>query len=133
MQTIQQRRAADALMHINEIKEKPFADRFKVYVQGMPAMIHMNGLGQTAAFYKSKSNGSDDSDQAYGEVYEIISNWLTGAGVVYRNSGSQTDGDLLERITQESMQKYRLAEAEALAYLEWLKKFAEAFIKDKTP
>jgi CRISPR-associated protein Cmr5 len=133
MQTIQQRRAADALMHVNEVKGKSFADRFKVYVQGMPAMIHMSGLGQTAAFYKSKSNGSDDSDKAYGEVYEIISKWLTGAGVVYQSSGSQAGADLLEQITQESMQKYRLAEAETLAYLEWLKKFAEAFIKDRTP
>jgi CRISPR-associated protein Cmr5 len=132
MQTMQQRRAADALKRVEEVKGKPFDDRFKAYVQAMPAMIHMNGLGQTAAFYRSKSGGKDSGAKAYDAVYQILSDWLTGKGQVYQTSGNVPCQDLLEGITQETAHKYRLAEAEALAYLEWLKKFAEAFIEDKS-
>lgn len=123
MQTLQQKRAAHALLRIEGLKDAPFAGELKSYVKALPAMIHMNGLGQAAAFYRAKSNGSDTKALAYRETYGVLSDWLTAPGGPYYDRD-----DLLEGITQTDMACYRLAEAEALAYLDWLKKFADAFI-----
>lgn len=130
MQTMQQRRARHALTAIQGTldaePERDFQKAFKAYVNEMPAMIHMSGLGQAAAFYRSKGNGTDADAKARARlrVYQLLSQWLREPGQPYNG---QTD--LLGGITTESMQTYRLAQAEAMAYMDWAKKFASAFIE----
>ena len=128
MQTMQQRRAKQALSAIQKaLSDEPGADfqkAFKAYVSEMPAMIHMSGLGQAAAFYRSKGNGADPKARARRRVYDLLSGWLCEPGQPY-----QDQTDLLVGITTENMQTYRLAQAEAMAYMDWAKKFATAFIE----
>lgn len=119
MQTLQQRRACFALA---QVKAVPIADRneFKSQAESFPAMIRMNGLGQAAAFYLSKGG-------AHQKLYELLSDWLRKPGQPYQGK------DLLDGITQQDMHAYRLAQAEALLLLDWVKKFAKAFSEDKRP
>ncbi|OIP41961.1 type III-B CRISPR module-associated protein Cmr5 [Candidatus Desantisbacteria bacterium CG2_30_40_21] len=59
-QTIQQERAAFALEKVQQKAEElqgKDKERYKSYANALPFMIHANGLGQAAAFYKSKSTG----------------------------------------------------------------------------
>lgn len=114
MQTIQQQRAKYAL---EEVQVAAKSSEFLSYASAMPAMIVMNGLGQTAAFYKSKGG-------AHHQLYCLLSNWLCEPGQPYAGK------DLLEGITQCNMQSYLLAQAEALALLDWVKKFAKAYMKE---
>ncbi|WP_020559175.1 type III-B CRISPR module-associated protein Cmr5 [Thiofilum flexile] len=132
MQTIQQQRAKYAL---EKVKSAAFDNprighkEFKSYASNLPAMIHMNGLGQAAAFFKSKGNSSPE----HAELYMILSNWLCN-----RHDNEQTMPqqpysnypDLLEGITQADMHTYRLAQAEAQALMDWVKKFAKAFMTE---
>lgn len=122
VQTIQQQRAAHALKKINGFPSGPeFLEsrkRFKSYASALPAMIHMNGLGQTAAFCLSKGG-------EYKILYDLLSEWLTKPDQPYRDQKS-----LIDAITQCDMHAYRLAQAEAIALLEWVKKFADAFLSD---
>lgn len=130
MQTMQQKRAVDALRCAKDAANKAYRKEFKSCVQALPAMIHMNGLGQSVAFYKAKSNSDGDKAKAkaYENVYAVLSNWLKKDEQPYRGCT-----DLLEGVTSKDMHAYRLAEAEALAYLDWLKRFSEAFIEDSEP
>lgn len=114
MQTIQQERAKYAL---EKVQKTAKSSEFLSYASAMPAMIVMNGLGQTAAFYKSQGG-------VYHQLYELLSNWLSQQNQPY------TGKDLLVGITQCNMQSYLLAQAEALALLDWVKKFAKAYMKE---
>ena len=122
-QTQSQRRAAAALQAVKKIEKQEDAklkDRFRSYAQSLPAMIQMNGLGQTAAFCRSRTGASD---QAYQELYGVMSHWLTAEGQPYAEHQ-----DLLEALTAAPMGPYRAAQVEVLAYLDWVKRFAAAFL-----
>lgn len=128
MQTMQQRRARQALTDIQGSvdaakEDRDFQKALRAYVSEMPAMIHMSGLGQAAAFYRSKGKGEDAKARARLCVYNLLSGWLRQTGQPYESK------DLLDGITTGDMQTYRLAQAEAMAYMDWAKKFATAFIE----
>ena len=124
-QTIQQKRAKFALERIQKlpVKLKPNEQvEFISYASGLPAMIHMNGLGQAMAFCKLKGK----ERESYQQLYQLVSDWLCDAGQPYQN---QTD--VLTGITQSDMTHYQLAQAEALVLMSWVKKFAKAFLAEE--
>lgn len=123
MQTIQQQRAKYALEQVEaalrrNVGKKEYKKEYKSYASGLPAMIHMNGLGQAAAFFKSKGG-------THGELYTLLSGWLCQTGQPYAGCDN-----LLTGITTKDMHAYRLAQAEAQALMDWVKKFAKAFMTD---
>lgn len=122
MQTMQQKRAKYALEQVNKaIDEGVNQKEFKAYAANLPAMIHINGLGQAAAFFKSKGDTHET-------LYTILSNWLCGE-VDYASTQPYSDcDDLLKGITTQDMHQYRVAQAEAQALMDWVKKFAKAFM-----
>jgi CRISPR-associated protein Cmr5 len=85
-------------------------------------MIHMNGLGQAMAFCKVKGK----ERESYKQLYQLVSDWLKKPGQPYAGK------DVLDGITQADMGQYQLAQAEALALMSWVKKFAKAFLAEKT-
>lgn len=121
MQTIQQERAKFALERVLKASHdrKVNGKEYKSYAAGLPAMIHMNGLGQAAAFYKAKGG-------TYGELYTLLSDWLIQTGQPY--AGKR---DLLAGITEADMHRYRQAQAEAQALMDWVKKFASAYMQEE--
>lgn len=122
--TIQQQRAKFTLQRIQSLPKrlKPEEQKeFISYASGLPAMIHMNGLGQAMAFCKLK--GKDR--KSYGQLYQLVSDWLCQSGQPY--DGQQ---HVLEGITQCDMAHYQMAQAEALVLMSWVKKFAKAFLAE---
>ncbi len=131
MQTIQQHRAGYALERVEHAKANLQAEKheaFKVRAAELPAMIQMNGLGQASAFYRMK--GETHAHQA---LYDVLSGWLCRApGAHTPDAGIyHVHGDLITGITQSDQTEYRLAQAEALALMDWVKRFAKAFIADR--
>lgn len=123
--TIQQQRAKKALnavqalrVTLNIEKQKEFIS----YANSLPAMIHMNGLGQAMAFYKMKGK----EPGAYAELYNLVSDWLCQSGQPYHDQK-----DVLTGITQCDMHQYQLAQAETLVFMSWVKKFAKAFLAEE--
>ena len=127
-QTIQQQRAKHALNAVQAHAGLAYQGELRSYLQALPAMIHMNGLGQAAAFYRGKAAGKGNKALAYQAGYQLLSDWLCAPGQVYAGHG-----DLLSAITATDMHRYRLAQAEAQAYLDWVKKFAAAFLSTEQP
>jgi len=119
MRTVEQERANHAWQCVNEVKDKPFAGDYRTIAVKTPSLILTNGLGQTLAFLKAKGKG-DPSDE-HEVLYQHMSNWL--------KQQLKLNGDLLEWIVNSAnSQQYRLATMEALALLQWLKRFAEAIL-----
>lgn len=119
--TLQQQRARFALNRVTALAEKLNKEdqkKFNSYASAMPFMIHANGLGQTAAFYRRK--GTED---IYYRLYQLLGDWLSQPGQPF-----QGKADLLEGITQSGMATYRAAQAESMLFLNWVKQFANAFM-----
>ena len=121
MQTIQQQRAKFALTSVQRAVFDRHIDNkeYKSYASSLPAMIHINGLGQAAAFFKSKGGTHKD-------LYNLLSDWLTKSEQPYANSR-----DLMDGIVNNDMHHYRLAQAEAQALMDWVKKFSKAYMTEE--
>lgn len=111
-QTQEQKRAKRAWKNVHEeVKGKGFAGEYKALVTSAPTDIQTNGLGQTVAFWQSRG-------KSHQTLYRHLSDW------VMQEMGVQ--GDLMHWITQTDSRRYRQATVEALAFLGWLKRFAQA-------
>lgn len=123
-QTLAQRRAKDALTKIQNLEEKSYG-HYKSYVKALPANILKSGLGQAIATVRSRDK------EGYPQLYKHLETWLCGSDedMPYQNY-HQGENPLLQAIVNHNQDKYIHAQAEALAYLEWLRKFADAFLKD---
>ena len=114
LRTLEQERAQHAWSCVQEVKDKPFAGDYRTIAVKVPSLIVTNGLGQTLAFLRSKPDR-----QHFQLLYRHLADWV-GRKV-------HADGDLLNWLVNEATsQQYRLATMEALALLQWLKRFAEA-------
>lgn len=85
----------------------------------VPMLVLINGLGQTLAFLRAK--GKDDPGDEHNILFQHLSTWTMSQ--VAPDAGNK---DLLSWILEKDSASYRRATAEALAYLAWLKRFAEA-------
>lgn len=121
IQSKDQQRAKHALEAIENLKDKMEHSKVKSAVSGLPAMIHMNGLGHAFAFFLSDVKNFPEREK----IVEIVFDWLKKDGEVLKN---YTNISALNAITQVDMTTYQIAQQEAQAYLLWLKKFARALL-----
>lgn len=126
MRTIEQRRAADALARINQLKERPveFKRRYRSYVDRLGPAIFVNGLGQALATERAAAGDSpkNEDQKAHAELYAGLNNWICGRAAGIYRPGS----DLLEQIMENDEALYLLAQTEAIAWLKWHKKCCRA-------
>lgn len=117
MQTLQQQRAKHALQKVQDLVALRDGDKFKSRASELPFMIHANGLGQAAAFFKSK-----DKD-GYPQLFLILQSWLGQPGRPFAGQS-----DLMQAIVSCDLHTYCVAQAEAMQYMDWVKKFAKAYL-----
>lgn len=124
LRSMDQERAEFALKKIQAIlggTDQSHKVEVRRYLNNLPALIRMNGLGQALAFFRMKGEGT-----AHDAIYRMIGTWLCDAnnkGRIFSESA-----DVLTSITQSDMAHYMAAQNEALALLQWLKKFAVALL-----
>lgn len=110
--SLDQKRAAMAWERVRAVTQA--RKEYLSLVRGAPADVQANGLGQTLAFWKAKRKPEYDA------AYDAVAGWLQAQ----LQLGPK---DVLEWITREATSsQYRRATAEAMAFLVWLKRFAEA-------
>ena len=117
-QSLEQQRAAQAASDIREAKQRSDSGEYRSLVEGLPAMIQANGLGQTCAYLLSRAEGNEKSVEFL--LYGHLERW------VQRQIPQLLQGGLLAALTNADVGTYRRAQIEALAYLQWLKRFAQA-------
>lgn len=125
----EKRRARFALRRVRSVTEKH--EKYQTLLRKLPARLHANGLGQTAAFLLAKGAGEPEgtvyewlaAGLQEAEIYsddQLIQN-LVGAGTVLNNDVVQAGVEA----------NYRRASTEARALATWLKRFAEAFLAEE--
>ena len=129
--TLDQRRAKHAWDAIKSILEKgeKVSQEYKREVKRLPVRIQTAGLGQALSFLYAKSNcrGGD----AKSLLLKDLAQWL----LVKCKLGSQLDrtcdrSSILRAIIDNDAEFLRRTTGEALMYLQWLGRFAEAEIEE---
>lgn len=118
MQSRQQLRAKHALHAVQQLQQAGMDSKIKARASELPFMIHTCGLGQALAFFKSKG-GKD----GYDKVHAMLDGWLREKDNVFAGKGSA-----MEAVTQCDLHTYRMAQTEATQYMEWVKRFANAYL-----
>lgn len=132
LRSMDQERAEFALRKIQEFTAHPVKSQAEVrrYLNGLPALIRMNGLGQALAFYRMQGPESTHS-----KIVSMLGEWLCAPGskgrVFVIENDEAGNNDVLRAITRSDVHAYMAAQNEALALLEWMKKFALALLKKK--
>lgn len=127
LRSMEQERAEFALKKIQGIADgaQQMQEEVVRHLNGLPALIRMNGLGQALAFYRMKGTAT-----GHELIYRMVGEWLCAKSSKGRVFPSNEDNpDVLAAITRSDIQQYMAAQNEALALLEWLKKFALALLK----
>jgi CRISPR-associated protein Cmr5 len=135
-----QQRAAHGLKCIDALKgDSQTAGKYVGYVKGLPAAILANGLGQALATELAAG------DKAHNKLAEHVAHWLLSSpgrpkgwdlpkeNHSKENENSAVARELLNRIVASDQRAYVWAQAEAIAYVGWLKKLAVAFLSKEEP
>jgi CRISPR-associated protein Cmr5 len=104
--------------------DKKFKTEYRSLVMKLPTLIITNGLGQTLAFLKckGKSDEKKPKEKPEARVYKDLEGWLDNR--IQWNAR----GELIEKVISLPSDKFRFATAESLAYLSWMKRFADAVL-----
>ena len=126
-QTLDQRRAAHAWARVDELDPKlvdgidrKLGGEYARQAKRLPVRTLTSGLGHALAFLQAKSKDGD----ANSRLVEDLSDWvLDRRNLPARPADAR---NLVEAITKGDAVFLQLATDEALAYLQWLTRFAEA-------
>ena len=123
--SLEQKRAKNAWDCVQKVieteKDPKQLSGFAQAARSAPVDIQVNGLGQTLSFWNSKKG--KESLGYYAALLKALSAWLQ------TRPGLNQDDLLPWIITSANSQNYRRATVEAMAWLVWVKRFAEAEIK----
>ena len=122
---LEQDRAREAWRCVQEVRSQKCASSYGSLARSAPADIQISGLGQTLAFWRAKGfEGGRPKGNEHSYLLEHVSGWIRGR---FALKGGQ---DLVEWIVNEAdTGGYRRATAEAMAFLTWVKRFAEAELR----
>ena len=124
--SLSQLRAQHALAAITALANQnpPTYGNYVSYVKALPANVRSLGLGQALAFTLAKCKG--DLNKPYGLLYAHVTDWI-GKQAIYT---AATPQNFMTMLTSGDQTQYLHAQIETMAYLEWLKKFAVAQLKE---
>lgn len=104
---------------------------YKSYVRKLSSMILSNGLGQTLAFIVSKKQKSKENPKnAYDLIYKQLTEYMKSSYTT-RIKMPENERDLTEWVISCDSLTYRYITQEILAFLKWLRRFAEGLIEEE--
>nr|WP_077614752.1 type III-B CRISPR module-associated protein Cmr5 [Caenibacillus caldisaponilyticus] len=95
-------------------------DNYQSYVKKMPSLIQVNGFGQALAFCYQKG-------KEYRYIYDQLAEWLK---LKYPSYFVDRDAEFVETVVSLRSTEYRLLTVEALALLNWMRKFVDGMRKE---
>lgn len=94
-------------------------EEVRSYIKRLPLMIQTNGLGQALAFYYSK-------EKEHRDIYNQIAKWFSPTE---KHTFITIDEELIYAISQMNRRTYRVVTAEVIELLNWMRRFADGFLK----
>lgn len=119
MRTMAQKRAQFALQKTLEAHGSVDKDKFKSFTAGAPSMILQNGFGQTLAFWLAKGKNEHIA------LFNIVARWLKQTDQINFKDCTNSK-DFIVKLSGMEQMDYQKNQNEALALLEWVKRFANA-------
>jgi CRISPR-associated protein Cmr5 len=116
MRTLNQERSEYALKNILDKGKNDYT----AFLAGTPSMILKNGFGHTLAFWLSKGKGQHKF------AFDVVQNWLIDKGFIESEKDNKS---FLLKLSKCEQKDYLSAQKEALLLLEWVKRYAQAFLK----
>jgi len=129
--SLEQKRAKVAWDAISSYKNAHDTDKqskMRALALGAPAEIQMIGLGQALAFWRAKGRKEKENERHHQDFYDSVSGWVKG-----QIKWSTSDSLLEWIINTASTSDYRRATSETLAFLKWMKYFAEGELEKGKP
>lgn len=122
LQLIAQQRATFALKKMGEavLRSPDEQKQIKTVANTIPAQIQRTGLGQTLAFALSKRDKADGKGWAF--FQPLLEEWICEERKIYPAK------PLMASLCTGDMLQYQQAQAEAVALLVWVRKFARAML-----
>lgn len=96
-------------------------ESYRSYVKKMPSLIQVNGLGQALAFCYQKR-------KEYRVIYDQLHTWLKEK---YPKYFEEHKKEFVEVVIGLNSADYRVLTMEALALLNWMRKFADGMAKQQ--
>ena len=130
--TIDQQRAEHALKQIQSIQGDKNDGMYVSYVSSLPATIVMNGLGHALVTQLAKAKPLERDQErkdSHRLLYAHLASWL--AKQVEQLEATGNGSDVVQQLMKKDQDVYLRAQAEAMAYLNWLKQFARAYLTEK--
>lgn len=100
---------------------------YRSYAKKFPMMIKSSGLGAALAFAFSKKKTGNAWDKIYNDIWI----YLKQDNKKYL-IGNDTQTELSDVVIKMDSQSYRLLTIEILAFLTWLRRFAEGLIESES-
>lgn len=126
-QTVEQRRAAHAWATIQAAKETPGSEAFAQHAKKLPMRIRAAGLGQALVFVAAKGKiGTPNGHPGLAILLRHIDSWVLDERGLRGASQAGAPSALLEEIRQRDAMFLKRATAEAMGWLQWVNRFAEA-------
>ncbi|HEX2958399.1 MAG TPA: type III-B CRISPR module-associated protein Cmr5 [Chitinispirillaceae bacterium] len=122
MQTKEQKRAEFALAQIQAKFSGQVDSDTANFLVGMPTMVLTNGIGQSMAFLLSKK-----PKRQHVNTFDILKTWLSQEIPELATNAQNNNMQFLINFATIDQQMYLTAQNEALAMLNWLKRYARAF------
>jgi CRISPR-associated protein Cmr5 len=120
-QTLEQGRAKHAFDAAKEAAKQKDKEEYESYTKKVPMFIKTNGLGATVAFMQSKG-------KACKMILNNLESWFE-TDIKFSSIYKAIEGNgLVEKTINCNTSEYRALTTEALAYLNWLKRFADGLI-----
>jgi CRISPR-associated protein Cmr5 len=133
-QNTEQQRGKQAWEDILEIKklEDKEQKEYRSQARSLNAMIQINSLGQTLGFLKAKGKNAKGQRNAHAYLLSHLTHWMHGHfdQTIADVTSSDYDGLLRWVTNTASSADYRRATTECLAFGTWLRRFAEAELKE---
>jgi len=134
LKSIEQGRASFAYQRAKTVAEnfgKDVAHAYKSYAISLPMLIKTNGLGAALAFVFAKKNANrEKKEYAYHLLYQNLTDYVKDfSGHLIKLEGGQ---DLVQAVISLNSSEYRALTVEVLAFLNWLRRFADGLIEDES-
>lgn len=127
--TLAQERSEFVLQKLTALHLKKLEmEEFGKFLAGVPAKVLQNGFGQTLAFLQAKGKIKEQANEQaketknYVRAFDLMAQWLLHRGILTQAAASQA----LQALSTMDQQQYLYAQEEALAVLEWAKRYAGA-------
>ncbi len=133
MQTVEQKRAADAVRKIQGmINSNRDYGHYVSYASALPAQIVNNGLGQAITMLCAAAGRKTiPHEDPHYFLADHVASWLAEQIQELRpTDGVNHPVQVVQRLAEGNQKQYSRATAEAVAYLNWLKRFARAMLTE---